>query len=403
MLATYGKISKIVHKAYPESIIYNELDELLNILPLDPNISNIDIIALNDGNLVSISSDSKKIMAALQEKHPNLNVIVFCRNESQLRRIIEKVPSIQGVITPRITEDIVKKHISDLAQQCENRLISGAEILTTDMVSAPETEIPNEVSCGNENYNIEIPFYEESAEAPDVNAEETETLLPPPQVDLDDPEPEIQLASEEVQEQHTLEQDYMTLQDIHDNLHMDKILRSMAVNSTDFINLSDRLQILEKHLVAVSKDTSLTTSQQIELMRSITTEKALLKGMSNDILTNTLVSIFNTVFTTVVVKLDKDISACKQKIANLSEIELYHGNQKLLTNLIQDKYELQKELSDDLYTLQQIYSRVSKTVVDAQKELSRGIPSDNMYLNNCYDNVLNIAPSNLKEHVDMLF
>ena len=70
MLATYGKISKIVHKAYPESIIYNELDELLNILPLDPNISNIDIIALNDGNLVSISSDSKKIMAALQEKHP---------------------------------------------------------------------------------------------------------------------------------------------------------------------------------------------------------------------------------------------------------------------------------------------------------------------------------------------
>lgn len=151
------------------------------------------------------------------------------------------------------------------------------------------------------------------------------------------------------------------------------------------------------------KSDDLTATQKLEQMYSIIQEKSGIKSKSNDILANNVVSILDVVFNTAVIKISEEIDKCRKRITTINEKELYEGNTIKITNLMEERFKLQTELTNKLSIISQLFQQVSNIVSDTSEEFANGIPSENPYIASYLKLVIGLAPKDLSKHTQELF
>ncbi len=420
MIAVYGKIADLVRKVYPSSVEIKGSKDLKEQLILDPKLSSIDTLIIQDTSLMGISPSVRDIKSALLDRNERIRVIIHTKNEKNK----SKMPVGNNIFTftsNKLTEAVLKEEVeSIIAKTVETSdIVSENEILRTDMVSTADikSDTTDEVKSDNvstesDDFLLDKPYPVPKAllkkslqnvEVEDVNESpantdkeeviNTSTEIPveiSPSTEIETPKPDYV-------------DDYLTLEEIQNKLEKNKIIKNLLVTNSEYSTLTEKFRILDRRLSEVLKSNDLTSEQKLNQMYDIVQEKSGIKSQTNDILANNVVSILDTVFSTAVIKLSDGIEQCRKRIASISEKELYEGNTVKINSLMDMRFKLQTELTNKLLVISKLFQQVSNIVSDTSEEFANGIPSENPYIASYLKPMVGLAPKDLSRHVRELF
>lgn len=399
MLTSYGnKLDRYLSKLYPDKIIWLKPKELVEQIILDPEISGIDLIITYSTALRGITPEVRNMRKALQEKHTKCNLIILLDDPKS--DILIEGENIYKISVPRnFNADDIKYSIEKImANVPKQNIISTEDEIISDMQSAEKDEA--DILCSPESKDL----YEQEKEIFSIN----EAIVSEQDIEVSSNEnkiiqEEVNILIDEFKEKLPSIDDYSSLEEIESKVDKNKIYKELLLTNIEFFNTNEALQVLDMQLSNVFHNKTLSIQEKISSMQNIVMNRAILKGKNNGIFVEHLTNIINNIIDLTTLQTDEEIQKMRQRIATITEKELYKGNTELISKLCDERFQLQSKMSGNLVRIVELYNHLTATVIDSQKTFIDGIPSGNPYINAYLQPTVGIAPVDLSKHIDSLF
>jgi hypothetical protein len=410
------KLVTSLSNAFGDNFQDIEEKKLLPMLSMDPQTSNIDIFVI-DTDFFKQTITQKKALKAFSVMHPDVICAVLVTPGSD--KVLNKVPDQPNIHKARFgkgdnIKDVVEGVYSAVveAESSSSERISSEDIIPDSLANIPEVEgtapVPEPV---DENLGVpplpeSNPSIPEPVDIPDdipaptinVDVEADAFVVPEPEDVKHDPD-FSQPTTAKVQSAA----DYKTLEEIAKDLDKNRIYSELIRNNTAYQDVTRKLSILDKQILELHKDPNLSADQRLKAMQEVISDKAALKGASNSIIVDYICSIFDNVTDVATVMMDDEIQKIRRRMKSVSERELYKGNQEVISRLLDERYNVQLELSNILRQISDLFGTMTQLATDTTSVYIEGVPTSNPYINNYLKPMQKSAPMDLAQHTEKLF
>ena len=359
-----ASLAIVAKKALGDKCFQTSINKIIETLPIDAEVSNMDAIII--GPRDTVGPTGIKLQNAIDRAHSSVCVIyiytkdkerdlVNCKYKKAVKKITE------AVIT-EAQEEFLGDHIIKIGKQSINYKDLEANTITS------KSEIPVEEV-------VEEPVPE--VEVPELQVPEVE----PPVVEPEpEPEPETKPIShiEDTLKSITNYKDWNLFME---QMNKDNITRKLIEENTEYVGLIQMLEVLDKQIEAVWRDTALSPEKKFEKIKEIGLSRSNLRGKSNSINVNKVLSIIETVCLSAKRTVDEKLSSVNEAMIKITTDKNAIMDTSKVDKVIEERTAIQLELMEIMRGVIDLYKSMDLLVTEEIKDLSDRLPSDNMFVN----------------------
>ena len=357
------------------------LNKVISQLNLDPEISNMNAVLLGPGDLSGVNK-SRFLTAVGKGVHPKVCIMYIYEKESEAKDV--QLPYMKGV--RKISPDEISKFVVDTMDD----FLSNTGQLDADIEALREAEVINPVEEVKE-VKAEIPqdmtSFIQEPEPPKVEVipeivipdtslkQPVQKEVPPPPAVQDAP----RLSRGEMLENIRSAKDWAHL---HEALQTDAITKQLIEENADYHGAVQMLEVMDNKIKTIWLDNSLSADRKFEKITEIGMEKSTLRAVSNSAMVTRVMDIIDSVVICAKRVVNEKVESVNGALAKITtDTEAVNDDSKLVAAM-QERTDLQLELSNMLLDLRKLYSNMDTTASATIEGLNSDLPSNNPFINN---------------------
>lgn len=409
----YAKaLAGYIKKSFKDKVEMATIKQIMEILPLDPQTSGVDLIVLGTKDVTNINKSM--LQNAINSKHLDIQVLyLYTKNEdkSKLNNVIVKQ-------IPKISADTIKDEINKVMQgmQTDKNKVEKVSLNkqdeTIDDFDDGELFDDSEplIDSGESEQNVKFDDTDLFAEEPIALTKEKVLFteeIPTPNVS-EEPVAELQQPDTDTTYQ-TLEDRILAMKDsmdwevVKNSVTKDSIIRDIINKNSKYAGLLDTMEVLERNIRSVYINQHMSTEEKFNNIRDLGLQRTSIKGQQDDIIAEKVVEVINTICVVADETVMKKCNEINKQIDTIAKSKEGIVDEKLLHTLVRNRLELVIELRDMLIGLQQLYLQIDDTEKEILLSLDKDLPSSNDTINTMLIGMKGIfVPSNIPNIVNKL-
>lgn len=367
-------LALVAKKAFDTKCFQTSVSNIIDSLPIDPSISGMDVVMLSHRDATGING--VKLQAAIDHKHEDVTVIYIYDKDKNKDLINCECKKFVKKITTDALIEVRQEFLSDKAI-----LESTIEI---DRKDTKASEVSSESEAKHRRQRVEKFSYSEPEPEPTPEpASEPEPFNLEP-IEEVIPEPAAPTESETVVKMEDMLSSISNYKDWNlfmEQMNKDVVTRKLIEENTEFMGIIQMLEVLDQQILAVWRDTALSAEQKFNKIKEIGISRSNLRGKANNINTNKVLSIIETVCMSAKRTVEEKISEIQESMSQLvvNKNQLFDTTE--LDAAISRRTELQLELMDIMKGVIELYKSMDLLVTDEIRDLADRLPSDNRFIN----------------------
>ena len=374
-------------KAFGGKCKQSSMTKIVELLPIDPAHSEMEIVLLSSRDLAGDSTG--RIQAAINSKHPRICVIYFPSNEKEAA-LLKNVHSYQ---TKHIAAEDIKtavktyygEHVKTVPQT-ENTSVydSVGTSAQEPEYAAPKFELPT-IPEPPKPVVVTQPMVEERPAEVESKVEEEppiQTVVEPILVDPVIPPKAMQ----QIVVKDTLEEKIANIKDFHDwncfveSVKKDSITRQLLQENTEYQGIQSMLDLWEIRIRDAFNSPTLTAEEKFAKIKEFGQQRTALTAGSNAIYCKKLNSVIESIVASASNTVNsylRDVTESVQKISMDRASLLNYMN---VQPLVEQRLGIQLELMNMLMSLIQVYVAMDSTVDEKISTMTANLPTSNEFI-----------------------
>lgn len=420
-----------VKKALDKQVMQSNLKKICSQINLDPDTTNMDVVILGPKDLVG--PKAAQVQAAVNMKHPDVCVIYIYEkmDEAGLLEVEYKkqCKKINANVVKEAFEEFVGPHkVRQGKQQVTsadfdvnpeppihtptpapmqdayggygapgddeeieppvNRVpIPGMPTPEPQEAYAPEQEtIPTPVtpeqSFVPEPEPMNIPPIDTSAFTQTQQKPLDTQPVAPPVFEQQFSQPVPQPASMKVEEMLSNISSFEDWSIMKEHLTHDSVVKTLINENTEYVGLVNMLDVLDKRIETVWRDSALSADQKFEKIKEIGLERSVVRATTNSINVEKVISIISTIVLSAKRTVDAKVQSLDTALYKVATDKASITDTSHIDRAIEERTQVQLELLNISRGIVDLYKSIDALVVDEIQELDRKLPSSNQFINN---------------------
>lgn len=431
-----ASLSVPVKKALKSQVQQSTVNRISELIVLSPDQSKMDVVILGP---VDVSGPRQAIIAkALRERHPAVCVIFMytkdaeaanvdieytwqCKkiNEKEIAKAFEQFVGGHSIQQGRqkmtsadftSADELERMQAESIqrakaAQQTYEPVSSGDEVDPfADLRVVPAAEAGNGIPTGG----IPMPAGSGDSFAP------TGTGFPMPEVQPEPPLPnlgplfgdavftqreQVPLSTPETVIPVTESNPMLTQSPVHieerlaklaniedwqlfkEHLRHDSVVKHLIEENSEYLGLTNMLDVLDKRIETVWRDSALTADQKFAKIKEIGLERSVMRATVNSINVEKVISIISTIVLSAKRTVDEKISGIDVALYKITTDKAAIADTSYIDTAIEERTKVQLELLNISRNIVDLYKAIDNLVTAEIEELDRKLPSANAFIN----------------------
>ncbi|WP_239617465.1 hypothetical protein [Cohnella mopanensis] len=345
-----ASLGPFVKKALVEKGFQTNINKIIETLPLDPKVSNMDAVVLGPKDMQGTSG--KMLQAALNGKHPSVGILYFYQKDKDADLVNGDVSKIKiGKLTPEEIQQKVELSIGEISG--DNRIIESGDNKAHQMARAKlATPIPKPI-------------------LPDVEAELEVAATVMPEVE---PPKSLEQRIREIGE-------FANFGFFKEALRKDVVLAELMDQNTEYAGLVNMLEAYDREIASIFQEANLPAEQRFEMIRAISIDRSTFSGMHNSIIADKLAAIMEAIVSSAEATVERRIETLREALGVVTSAELLYDDHGKLEALIDARMRVQVDLMELSKEIIEVYMAMDKTVTEHLDGMGAEFASDNAYIN----------------------
>lgn len=410
-----------VKKALKKQAMQSTVNKISELLVMSPDQTNMDCVILGP---MDLSGPRQAIITkALENRHPDVCVIFVYTKDAEAANV--------DIENKYQCKKITDKEISKAFEQFfgEHNVRQGRQKMTSaDFQEHSEVEqtitrsnrvgVPQEVDAGEEvdpfaAMGMENPFAgRELTPAPEPDI--MEELVVPDEAPATSDDPFASVPPIATDEQFTtpettplssqptvnpfptpstqavppVEQQLANLSNTEDwaifkeNLRHDAVVKHLIQENSEYVGLVNMLDVLDKRIETVWRDSALTPDQKFEKIKEIGLERSVMRASVNSINVEKVISIITTIVLSAKRTVDEKVQSIDVSLYKITQDKASLADTSYIDQAIQERTKVQLDLLNVSRSIVDLYKSIDDLVTQEIDELDRKLPSANAFINN---------------------
>ncbi|RED52816.1 hypothetical protein [Cohnella lupini] len=355
----YGaSLGPFVKKALIEKGFQTNVSKIIETLPIDPAISNMDAVILSPKDMSGALG--KGLVAAIQRKHPSIEIIYFYQKDQEAEAITGEVRKIKvGKVNLEEIQAGLNQTVELQSIGSDNRIISSGDNKTYSASRTP-------------------PF-------PLTSVDET-ILLPVEGAAL---EPEVIPESEpqpgprrKTLEQRVLEMgQYADFDFFRQSLQKDQVLSDLMSENIQYAGLVNVLDAFDQQIARVFKNESLTAESRFDQLKQIGIDRSAYVGLERGMLADKIIAIMEAIVSSAEATVEARVDQVREALGTVATIHLVYQDREKLQTLVDSRLSIQMDLMELSKEIIEVYMAMDRSVTELLEVMNEQFPSKNTYVN----------------------
>lgn len=360
-----ASLAIVSKKALGDKCFQTSINKIIDTLPIDPEVSGMDAVIL--GPRDAVGPTGMKLQKAIKEAHANVCIIYVYNKERdkdlvscQYKKLVKKTT--EAVIAD-VQEEFLGDHIIKIGKQQINR-----KDLEESTIQS-KSEIPE--------------AYTEPKEEEELPVEQPVLEVPAEPEPLPEPEQPIELPQSVSHIEDTLKAitNYKDWNLFMEQMNKDNITRKLIEENTEYVGLVNMLEVLDKQIETVWRDTALSPERKFEKIKEIGLSRSNLRGQSNSINVTKVLSIIETICLSAKRTVEEKLTTVREAMVKITTDKESIMDTSHIDNAIEERTNIQIELMDIMRGVIDLYKSMDLLITEEIKDLDARLPSDNMFVN----------------------
>lgn len=403
-----------VKKALGKQVMQSTLNKICDQIGIDPDTTNMDVVILGPRDLVG--PKAPRVQQALKNCHPDICVIyiyekaeeanlIDCEYKKQCKKIKP------ADITAAFEEFVGEHKVRQGKQQVSSADFEAQPKLNKTDSIGPRVAVPTHSDYGEYGMpgddEVEEPSAVMQQMADTGSSEQSENEVPPlniPPINTEqyteaekvplDTQPEMsnpltQDPSEipEIKPVQTVEQSLANITSYEDwsimkeHLNHDSVVKQLIAENSEYVGLVNMLDVLDKRIETVWRDSALSPEQKFEKIKEIGLERSVVRATTNSINVEKVISIISTIVLSAKRTVDEKIQSLDVALYKISTDKAQIMDTSYIDKAICERTKVQLELLNISRGIVDLYKSIDTLVVKEIDELDRKLPSSNQFIN----------------------
>jgi|GEM_PF-1108678 len=378
-----ASLGPYVKKALGDKAFQTNVNKIIELLPLSPDVSNMDAVVLGPRDLQGVVG--RTLEQAVNNKSAGVAVLYLYMKEHEADLLGDNATKIQvGKVTPEgIGEAVASiKSMSDIGSdarviessdtktrmELEEETIAAAPAILQETIQAAEEAA---VSVVDEEPKDE-PIAETAVEAPQ---------LPDEPLPVYDPEPSEAMKS--IEQRLAEMGQFADFGMLKQSLQKDAVVGELMTQNTQYAGVVNLLETLDAQIYNIFKDASLTAEDRFDRIKQLGVERAAYDGLGNGIVVDKFSSIMRAVIKSAEDTVDTRIESIRQSLGTVTSVRLEYQDHARLETLIETRLSIQMDLMALSKEIIEVYMAMDRSVTEMVEGMKEsGIrPFANDYIN----------------------
>lgn len=403
-------------KVLPKQVMQSTIKKISSNMPLAPETTGMDVVILSPKDFVG--PNSALLDKAIASAHPDICIIYLYQkdNEADLVQTPYTRKYKRGKETAVIRESI-EEFVGQHKILSGGKQVSSADFTTPDSDDIPDLgtpeEIPNKVEVksswepqmlNRDEVQLEEPTKENDSTGPeevepsvdidlppidiesvqqeekplDTDVHSSDPLNPLPTENVVAPEP----ATKTVEEYLSRINSYEDWSIFKENLRRDSIVKRLIEENSEYVGLINMLDVLDKRIETVWRDTALSPDMKFEKIKEIGLERSVVKATENSINVEKVISIISTIVLAAKRTVDEKVKSIDASVYKLVTDKKAITDTSYIDKAIEERTKVQLDLLALSRGIVDLYKSIDDLITDEIADLDRKLPSSNAFINN---------------------
>lgn len=166
-----------------------------------------------------------------------------------------------------------------------------------------------------------------------------------------------------------------------EKLRKDSIVRTLIEENSEYAGLVNMLDVLDRRIEAVWRDSALSANQRFEKIKEIGLEKATVRAATNSINVEKAISIISTIILSAKRTVEEKLDSIDSAMSKLAVDKESIADTSLINQTIEERMKVQLDLMETVRGIIDLYMSVENLVSDEIQELDAKLPSSNQFIN----------------------
>ena len=389
MIYVFGKLKVPVKQLYDNAVMQVELEQVSDLLPLDPEVSTVELLVFYDVDVPLLKR--KSFAHKLNNRHPDLTVVIF--SQKLASSPFASVEDIYLILLPKIDKDIIKETLDPLLQNISKQYkLNFSENLKED------NEINNIFdSSPLESPPIEPPLnIEFTPPTPPLlvssSSSSSSSSSPSSSSDLINTFEEVkEKAIDTIISQGRINPDILTKV-----LNSDSIANKLLRENNTFHGAITMLDVLDAEITNIFKNSSLSPTEKFLKIKDLGVKRSSHVDVKNNLISESMLSIINQVVSLMSTLAEERIDEVTKAVNKIVDSETFIFDEEKIRADIENRLDCSIKIQDTLNDLVTSFNIINKETAEFIKSQADGLPSSNAFINEMLSHTKHVfLPANM--------
>ncbi len=396
-------------KALKNKTVQSNLNKICEKISLDPDVTDMDVVFLGPQDV--IGPKAPKVQAAMEKRHPDICVIYFYTKDSEADLVDTEYKKKCKKITPSVITESFEEFVGEHKVRQGHQQVTSADFQVAPELKGleeqPEDGYGPDGMPGDDEFSPEeqLPIQDEAPiqETEEQGQQESVEGVGPRfnmpeftvpgfmkvganngEEPIQEPEPAPVPEEPVVKLEDTLSQvtNYEDWNLLKEHLNHDSIVKNLIQENSEYVGLINMLDVLDKRIETVWRDSALSPDQKFEKIKEIGLEKSVVRATTNSINVEKVVSIISTIVLSAKRTVDAKVSSIDTSLYRITSDRQKIMDTSYIDQAIEERMKIQMELLNISRGIVDLYKSIDTLVVNEIQELDRKLPSSNEFINN---------------------
>ena len=414
-----------VKKALGNNVMQSNINKICDQLTLDPDSTNMDVVIL--GPRDTSGPKTAKLQKALDNCHPDICVIYLYEKAAEADLLNCQYKMQCKKVRPQDVNAAFEEFVGPHKVRRGKQQVTSADFEVFEDAANVGINVPAGMNRPNDipNQAPVKPLYTEPVQAEsnaddfvigEINEAVTNPVeqnftpeVPKPNVPLEDltasqplpatplesaPEPgpayvpPVDPVTAPKTESVGKVEDYLaSLKNYEDwgimkeHLNHDSLVKNLINENSEYVGLINILDVLDKRIEAVWRDSALSSEQKFEKIKDIGLERAVVRSRTNSIHVEKAISIISTIVLSAKRTVDDKVASLDTALYKISTDKAAITDTTAIDRAIEERTKVQLELLNISRSIVDLYKSVDSVVHDEIRRLDEQLPSSNQFIN----------------------
>lgn len=401
-------VKKALGKGPEKTVQQSTTSKIFGQMNLDPETTNMDVVILGPKDF--IGPKAVQGQRAIDGKHPDICVIYLYEKSAEEDLVDGVYKHHCKKINEKYIVEAFEKYVGNHKVQTGKQQMSSADFQVQSDGEPGDDEIPDDFVPERTSRRLTpvspAPVEETPTEESTSAASAEEPFQPDLSVFESQPEtlPESPLSTtttkgnplesveplpmpERTTPSRTIEESIAGMSNVEDwdvlteHLKRDSIVKTLIQENSEYEGLVNMLDVLDKRIQTVWRDSALSADQKFEKIKAIGLEKSVVRAAANSITVEKAISIISTIALSAKRTVDAKVESIDTALYKINADRAAVMDTTYIDKAIEERMKVQTDLLYMGRKLVDIYKSIDTLVVDEILDLDSKLPSSNQFIN----------------------